>query len=120
MKNGGNGGAQFDVLANLDEDLDVDSSPVISGLEGNKRVVEGEDKESTTTKGKRLWAFNNRLHTETEKEAIDRNHHRQFVVKGMGKEVDFNQGILKEISRNTTQSRPSPLDCDQPDLALVQ
>ena len=54
MKNRGNGGARFDVLVNLDEDLDVDGNPVISGLEGNKRVVEGEDKELTTIKGQGL------------------------------------------------------------------
>ena len=71
-------------MVNLDEDLDVDGNPVISGLEGNKCVVEGVDKESTTAKGKGLRAFNNSLYMETEKETIEKYHHRKVVVKGKG------------------------------------
>ena len=49
------------------------------------------------------------------KDAIKRDYTQQFIEKGNGKNLGFNQGILKEISRNITHIRPNNLGIDQPE-----
>ena len=76
MKSGGNGGARFDILIDLEEDLDVVGNPMNSGLKGNQGVVDGVGKDSSAAKEKFWRVFNNRMHVGTEKETVDRTHHR--------------------------------------------
>ena len=76
MKSGGKGGARFDILADLEEDLDVIGNPIFSGLEEKQGVVDGAGKVSSIAKEKVWWDFNKRMHTGADKEIVDRTLQR--------------------------------------------
>ena len=60
----------------------------------------------TTIKGQQSQASNQRLYTGKRMDSIKRNYTQQIIGKGKGKDLDFNQDILKEIYGNITHVRP--------------
>ena len=97
MKSGGKSGARFDILADLEEDLDGIGNPVFSGLEGKQGVVDGAGKDSSI-----------------DKETVDRKFQGQAAIQGKNRGIDFNQGRSKVSSGSIIRSSPSSFNCDQP------
>ena len=72
VKSGGKSGARFDILADLEEDLDGIGNPVFSGLEGKQGVVDGAGKDSSI-----------------DKETVDRKFQGQAAVQGKNRGIDL-------------------------------
>ena len=118
IKDEGNSDSRFDVLVNLDENWNDDGNPVVNGLNKNIHVVEGEEKELISENGQGTRANKQKNHMGKRKEVIKRDFVWQKVEKGNGKDQVFNQGILKEISRNNIQIRPSIIVMTSPGLVM--